>query len=283
MSQRERPLEGRRALVVGGGSGIGFAAARLHAADGAHVTIAGRTLAKLEAAADLLRAETASDAIATVACDVLDAPDVRAAVAAADAGLGLHIAVTVPGGGPFRPVLGYADDELDDVIRTNVRPQFLVLKHAGAAMIRSGGGSVVAVSSTAAVFAMPWNAGYAAGKAAVDQLVRVAASELGPVGVRVNSVRPGLTETDSTVRLVQNPALASRFLEQQPIGRVGQPGDIAAAIRYLAGPESGWVTGQSLTVDGGHTLHRFPDLTDVARSSMDEGEFDAALRGEVPR
>jgi NAD(P)-dependent dehydrogenase (short-subunit alcohol dehydrogenase family) len=271
-------LAGRRALVVGGGSGIGLAAARLLAADGAHVTLAGRTLAKLEAAA-----ATIEGSVDVVACDVLAAADVRAAVSFAEGGDGLHIAVTVPGGGPFRPVLGYGDDEFDDAIRANVRPQFLVLKHAGAAMVRAGGGSIVAVSSTAALFAMQWNAGYSAGKAAVDQLVRVAASELGPQGVRVNSVRPGLTATDSTVRLVETPALASRFLEQQAIGRHGEPDDIAAAIRYFAGPESGWVTGQLLTVDGGHTLHRFPDLTDVARSSMEEGQFDAALRGEVPR
>ena len=271
-------LAGRRALVVGGGSGIGLAAARLLARDGAHVTLAGRTLAKLEAAA-----ATIDGSVGVMACDALDAGDVRAAVAAAQGGIGLHIAVTVPGGGPFRPVLGYGDDELDEAIRANVRPQFLVLKHAGAAMVRAGGGSIVAVSSTAAVFAMQWNAGYSAGKAAVDQLVRVAASELGPHGVRVNSVRPGLTETDSTSRLVGTPALASRFIEQQPLPRHGQPDDIAAAIRYFAGPESGWVTGQLLTVDGGHTLHRFPDLTDVARSSMADGEFDAAQRGEVPR
>ena len=276
-------LAGRRALVVGGGSGIGLAAARLLVRDGAHVTLAGRTEAKLEAAAASLRSDSPGASIDTAVCDVLDAGDVRAAVAAAEGGIGLHIAVTVPGGGPFRPVLGYGDDELDEAIRANVRPQFLVLKHAGAAMVRAGGGSIVAVSSTAAVFAMQWNAGYSAGKAAVDQLVRLAASELGPQGVRVNSVRPGLTETDSTARLVGTPALASRFIEQQPLPRHGQPDDIAAAIRYFVGPESGWVTGQLLTVDGGHTLHRFPDLTDVARSSMDDGEFDAAQRGEVPR
>jgi NAD(P)-dependent dehydrogenase (short-subunit alcohol dehydrogenase family) len=272
------PLAGRRALVVGGGSGIGLATARLLAADGAHVTIAGRTVGKLEDAA-----ATIDGSVGVVGCDVLDAGDVRNAVAVAEGGAGLHIAVTVPGGGPFRPVLGYEDDELDEAIRANIRPQFLVLKHAGAAMIRAGGGSVVAVSSTVADFPMPYNAGYSVGKAGVDQLVRIAADELGPVGVRVNAVRPGLTATDSTARMVGNPELAGRFLEQVPLGRLGEPDDIAGAIRYLAGPESSWVTGQILTVDGGNTLRRFPDLTDLARTTLTPEVFDAVLRGEVPR
>ena len=272
------PLAGRRALVVGGGSGIGLATARLLAADGAHVTIAGRTVGKLEDAA-----ATIDGSVGVVGCDVLDAGDVRNAVAVAEGGEGLHIAVTVPGGGPFRPVLGYEDDELDEAIRANIRPQFLVLKHAGAAMVRAGGGSVVAVSSTVADFPMPFNAGYSVGKAGVDQLVRIAADELGPVGVRVNAVRPGLTATDSTARMVSNPDLAGRFLEQVPLGRIGEPVDIAGAIRYLAGPESSWVTGQIITVDGGNTLRRFPDLTDVARATLGPDVFDAVLRGEVPR
>lgn len=271
-------LAGRRALVVGGGSGIGLATARLLAADGAHVTLAGRTLGKLEDAA-----ATVDGSVGVVACDVLDAGDVRHAVAVAEGDEGLHIAVTVPGGGPFRPVLGYGDDEFDEAVRANLRPQFLVLKHAGAAMVRAGGGSVVAVSSTVADFPMPFNAGYSVGKAGVDQLVRIAADELGPAGVRVNAVRPGLTATDSTARMVADPDLAGRFLEQVPLGRLGEPDDVAAAIRYLAGPESSWVTGQILSVDGGNTLRRFPDLTDVARATLGEAVFDAAMRGDVPR
>jgi NAD(P)-dependent dehydrogenase (short-subunit alcohol dehydrogenase family) len=271
-------LAGQRALVVGGGSGIGLATARLLAADGAHVTLAGRTVAKLEDAAASI-----DGSVGVVGCDVLDAADVRNAVAVAEGDEGLHIAVTVPGGGPFRPVLGYGDDEFDEAVRANLRPQFLVLKHAGAAMVRSGGGSIIAVSSSVADFPMPFNAGYSVGKAGVDQLVRVAADELGDVGVRVNGVRPGLTATDSTARMVGNPELVARFLEQQPIKRTGRPDDIAAAIRYLAGPESSWVTGQILSVDGGHTLRRFPDLTDIARATLGEDVFDAVMRGEVPR
>jgi NAD(P)-dependent dehydrogenase (short-subunit alcohol dehydrogenase family) len=275
-------LEGKRALVVGGGSGIGYASARLLARDGATVTIAGRTVAKLEAAAERLNAETeGAGRVEVVACDVMDASAVRHAVAVAEGGIGLHIAVTVPGGGPYRPLIGYGDEEFDAALLLNTRPQFLVMKHAGAAMIRAGGGSIVAISSTAAVFTLPFNAGYSAGKAALDHLARNAAEELGRYDVRVNVVRPGLTRTDATGGLVGNEALLGRFLEQQPIARVGEADDIAAAVRYFAGPESSWVTGQCLTVDGGHTLRRFPDLEDMVRTIIGPQMADDAARGTV--
>jgi NAD(P)-dependent dehydrogenase (short-subunit alcohol dehydrogenase family) len=278
-----RPLDGMRALVIGGGSGIGLGSARLLAADGATVTLAGRTLSKLDAAAAELREQVAGAEIGVSVCDVLIADDVRRAVDVATGHDGLDIAISVPGGGPYSPVLGYGDDDFDDAIRANVRPQFLTIKYAGSAMVRSGGGSIVAISSTVAFFPMPFNAGYAAGKSAVDMLVRIAADELGGAGVRVNAVRPGLTATDTTRGLVGNDAILERFLEQQPIKRVGRVDDIAYAVRYFAGPESSWVTGQCLTVDGGHTLRRFPDLTDLARRVFGGDDFDAAMRGDLPR
>ncbi|MEA2698414.1 MAG: hypothetical protein QOI66_2685, partial [Myxococcales bacterium] len=98
----------------------------------------------------------------------------------------------------------------------------------------------------------------------VDHLVRVAADELGEVGIRVNAVRPGLTRTPGTAGMFSSEEILGRFLAGQAIDRHGEPPDIAAAIRYLAGPESSWVTGQHLTVDGGHTLRSFPDLRDLA-------------------
>jgi NAD(P)-dependent dehydrogenase (short-subunit alcohol dehydrogenase family) len=283
MAGEAPPLNRMRALVVGGGSGIGLASARMLVADGAAVTLTGRTLSKLEHAADAICADIPEAEVGVAVCDALIGDDVRRAVDVAAGDGGLDIAVTVPGGGPYSPVLGYRDDEFDDAIRANVRPQFLTIKYAGSAMVRSGGGSIVAISTTVAVFPMPFNAGYAAGKTAVDMLVRIAADELGGAGVRVNAVRPGLTATDTTVGLVENESLRERFLEQQPIKRVGRPEDIAHAVRYFAGPESSWVTGQCLTVDGGHTLRRFPDLRDLARRVFGADDFDAAMRGDLPR
>jgi len=251
-------LDGRHAIVIGGGSGIGLGTARLLAADGARVLLAGRTEQKLVDASKAL-ADDGFDVAWSVA-DALNGDEVRRAVAdAADDEGRLHIAVVVPGGGSISPVLGYGDDQFSEEVDRNVRPVFLLLKHAGRAMVRAGGGSFVAVSSTAAAFSARYLASYSAGKAAVDQLVRVAANELGHLGVRVNGVRPGMTRTAATAGTFANDAMLRQFLDNQPIARHGEVDDIAHAIRYLLGPESSWVTGQLLTVDGGNTLRSFID------------------------
>jgi NAD(P)-dependent dehydrogenase (short-subunit alcohol dehydrogenase family) len=251
-------LAGKRAIVVGGGSGIGLGSARLLARDGATVTIVGRTEQKLADA----QAALAADGIEVQyrACDGLDGASVKAAVefASDDAGA-LHIAVVVPGGGSIKPVLLFDDDEFSQQVDLNVRPVFLMLKYAGHAMLRAGEGSFVAISSTAAVFSARYLASYCAGKAAVDHLVRVAADELGRYGIRVNSVQPGMTHTPATDAAFANPEMMSAFRAQQAIDRGGEVDDIAQAVRYFAGPESSWTTGQCLTVDGGNTLRAFID------------------------
>ena len=270
-----RPLEGRRAIVIGGGSGIGLGSATLLARDGATVTIAGRTESKLREAAAHLEQDGLS--VSWVCCDAMNGEDVRAAVrAASDEEHRLHIAVVVPGGGSVLPVLLYGDDQFSCVVDNNVRPVYLLLKYAGQAMVRAGSGSFVAISSTAALFSARYLASYSAGKAAVDQLVKVAADELGSLGIRVNAVRPGLTRTATTERSFRNETMLASFLAQQPLARGGEVADIANAVRYLAGPESGWVTGQHLTVDGGHTLRAFIDyaalipIPDQRQASLDD-------------
>ncbi len=255
MSEAGQALQGLRALIVGGSSGIGLAAAQFLARDGATVTLAARDEERLEAA----RATFGADAnVLTCPMDCLSEDDTRGAVEVASEGERLDIAVTVPGGGSFMPVLSYDCDAFSAEVDRNVRPVFLLLKFAVPAM--KAGGSVVAVSSTAAAFSTRYLASYSTGKAAVDALVRVAADELGERGVRVNSVRPGLTRTSSTTGMFSSEDTLGRFLAGQPLARHGEPPDIAGAIRYLAGPESSWVTGQHLAVDGGHTLRAFPDL-----------------------
>jgi NAD(P)-dependent dehydrogenase (short-subunit alcohol dehydrogenase family) len=169
----------------------------------------------------------------------------------------------VPGGGTMTSVLSYDDDAFSEEVDRNVRPVFLLIKYAAAAM--TAGGSIVGVSSTAAAFSTRYLASYSTGKAAMDQLIRVAADELGERGIRVNSVRPGLTRTAGTTGMFSSDDIRGRFLAGQAIDRHGEPEDIAEAIRYLAGPESSWVTGQHLAVDGGHTLRAFPDLRDLSR------------------
>jgi NAD(P)-dependent dehydrogenase (short-subunit alcohol dehydrogenase family) len=262
VDHRGGALAGQRAVVVGGGSGIGLGCARALARDGAIVTIAGRTEQKLVDAAATLAAEGLT--VSYVACDALDSASVQRAVdAASDDQRRLQLAVVVPGLGAIKPVLLFDDDDFSAQVDANVRPVYLFLKYAGQAMVRAGGGSFVAISSTAAVFSTKYLASYAAGKAAVDQLVRVAANELGELGVRVNSVQPGMTRTPGTERAFDNAEMMAAFLAEQPIARHGEVEDIAQAVRYFAGPESSWVTGQLLTVDGGNTLRSFIDYRNL--------------------
>jgi NAD(P)-dependent dehydrogenase (short-subunit alcohol dehydrogenase family) len=141
---------------------------------------------------------------------------------------------------------------------------FLTIKHAAPALARQGGGSIVAISSIASPRSHRYLSAYSVGKAGIDMLVRVAADELGPSKIRVNSVRPGLVDTDMVSSITATPAVLNDYLDQMPLRRVGTVDDIAAAVRFLAGPEATWVTGQCLGVDGGHALRRGPDYTPFA-------------------
>jgi NAD(P)-dependent dehydrogenase (short-subunit alcohol dehydrogenase family) len=277
-------LAGKKALVIGASSGIGLATAKSLLGDGADVLICGRDEKRLASAAATIRTAVPDTpgSVETLACDGTSGEDVRAAVDAAAGSAGLDIAVSVPGGGNYCPVLGYEDDRFSAEVDQNVRPTFLMIKYAGLAMVRSGGGSIVVVSSTASVLPSPFLSAYCAGKAACDQLIRVAADEVGEHGIRINSVRPGLTRTGATDTMFEMRPIIDRFLDEQPIRQDGAAEDIARAIRFLAGDESSWITGQCLTIDGGHTLRKFPRLEELARSVVGDEIFDSIGRGETP-
>jgi NAD(P)-dependent dehydrogenase (short-subunit alcohol dehydrogenase family) len=266
--------------VIGASSGIGLASARLLLADGASVIIAARDETRLREAAGALEAAAreGGGSLRSLRCDALVAADIERAVETAGGREGLDIVVTIPGGGNYSPVLAYADDDFSAQVDLNLRPVFLTIKYAGRAMLARGG-SIVAISSTAAIFSSPYLAAYCAAKAAIDQLVRVAADELGAAKIRINAVRPGLTRTGATGPLIDTRELHARFLKEQPIARAGEASDIANCVRFLAGPESGWVTGQCFTVDGGHTLRKFPDLRDLAKRVAGDAAFAFAPPG----
>jgi NAD(P)-dependent dehydrogenase (short-subunit alcohol dehydrogenase family) len=126
-------------------------------------------------------------------------------------------------------------------------------------MARTGGGSIVGTSSIAGTATHKFMSAYCVGKAGIEMLVKVAADELGASGIRVNAVEPGLVETDLVGFITAGGRLLDDYLEQMPVSRVGTVDDIASAVRYLAGPESSWVTGEMLSVDGGHHLRRGPN------------------------
>ncbi len=270
-------LTGKTALITGGAGGIGRATAEVLARDGAQVTIASRSAGHLEEVADRLGPN-----VRWTVCDATVPEQVLAAIAFASEPTGrLDMAVSVPGAGLMKPLLMTGDDEFMADVDFNVRAPYLMIKHAGRQMARDGGGAIVAISSTAAVQPARYLASYCAAKAAVDMMCRVAADELGAVGVRVNVVRPGLTATDAPAGMIANPQIVGLYMEQQPITRVGEPDDIAQACRYLVGPESSWVTGQCLTIDGGHTLRAFPHLIGLIESRWGADAVARGMRGEL--
>jgi NAD(P)-dependent dehydrogenase (short-subunit alcohol dehydrogenase family) len=266
-------LAGKGALVTGGGSGIGLAVARRLASDGATVTICGRTEARLRDAAE-------GTALRWCACDVTDEEQVQRAVAtAAEPTGGLDAVVACAGGSEHMGPLVLADvDAFRRTVDLNVTGTFLTLKHAAPLLVRRGGGSFVGVSSIAATLTHRYLGAYCVGKAGIEMLVRVAADELGPSRVRVNCVRPGLIDTDMVAGITAGGEVLDDYLAQTPVSRVGDVDDVAAAVRFLVGPESAWVTGQVIGVDGGMTLRRGPDYTPFAEPVFGAG----ALRGALP-
>jgi NAD(P)-dependent dehydrogenase (short-subunit alcohol dehydrogenase family) len=269
------PFAGRSALVTGGGSGIGLACARELVAAGAAVVLSGRTPERLATAADRLRAELPDATVAVSLADVADEHQVEAAVGLAeDLAGGLAVVVAAAGTASFGPIVTTGRDEWDAVMATNVTGVFLAIKHAAPAMVDHGGGSIVAISSVASPRTHRFLTPYAVSKAAVDSLVANAADELGPVGVRVNAVRPGLVPTDLSSPLAGTDEIRDDYLAQMPLGRLGTEQDVASLVRFLAGPESAWITGESISVDGGHHLRRGPDVESSARAIFGDAAVD---------
>ena len=255
------PLAGESALVTGGGTGIGLGIARRLAADGATVVLAGRRAEVLDRAVTTI---TDSGGVAIpVVCDVTDESAVADAVAvAADAGR-FTMCVANAGFGAATPFHLTPLDEWNRVLGTNLTGAFLTMKHSVVPMVRAGGGSIVAVSSIAGPLTHRFMTSYGVSKAGLEMLVKQVADELGRDGIRCNAVRPGLVPTEATVGLTTTEVILGDYLAQMPLGRPGHEDEVAALVRFLLGPESGWITGQCIGVDGGHTLRRGPDLTPV--------------------
>lgn len=272
----EQVLAGTAALITGGGSGIGLAAARHLLRDGATVTIAGRSQERLDAAAADLRAGAPEGAeVRTAACDVAQEDDVAAAVAAAIAPTGgLQHCVASAGTGALGPVVALPASEWDRVMDINLKGAFFTLKHSAAAMARSGGGAFVGLSSIAGPLTHPFMSAYCVSKAGLEALVRNAADELGRAQVRVNAVRPSIVPTELAAPLEEDPAVLADYLANMPISRTGTVDDVAHLIRFLCGPESSWITGQCIAVDGGHTLRRGPNVEHWARAVYGDDATD---------
>jgi NAD(P)-dependent dehydrogenase (short-subunit alcohol dehydrogenase family) len=277
-------LAGFSALVTGGGSGIGLACAARLAADGAAVTIIGRSEERLagavEAIEDAIAAGGDGGSVRAVATDVTDEAAVEAAVAAATEPTGRLDGIVCSAGGSetIGPITQIDVDAWRRTIDLNLTGTMLTIKHGARVMARQGAGSIVAISSIAGTATHRWFGAYGPAKAGLEMLCMVAADELGASGIRVNTVRPVLTRTDLVQAITAPGPVLEDYLGCMPLGRVGEPEEVAALVRFLIGPEAGWITGQNVAVDGGHSIRRGPDM-----SGLLEGVFGTeGLRGIVP-
>ncbi len=257
-----KTLAGKTALVTGASQGIGLGCARALAADGASVVIMGRRGDALAAARDELAASLPDARIEACVGDAGSESEVKAALEQAHGMAGrLDIIVSTVGGPQFKPLLMREVQDVRDELDLNFITAFLAVRHGVPLM--EPGGSIVCVSSAAAVQPNFGLAIYAAAKAGLERFVRAAAFELGGAGIRVNAVRPGATLPEGAENDPQFAPMAAAFTAETPMKRLGRPDDIGRVVRFLAGPESGWVTGQAFSADGGMDQGKGPDFMDA--------------------
>ena len=246
-------LAGRTALVTGAGKGLGRAIALGFAGEGANVVLMARTRADLDAVAREVEA-LGRQALVAVA-DATDSRQVEAAVEQAVSHFGrVDVLAHAAGGSLRKPSVDVTDDEWDAVISANLSSTFKVCRAVGRRMLAQGGGSIINLSSTAGMRGRAGNAPYSAAKAAVINLSRALAMEWAPQGVRVNVLAPGRFLTPLTEAEMSVPEKYAAFVRQVPLGRIGRPEEIQDIAVWLASDASAYVTGSTITLDGGQTL-----------------------------
>ncbi|HTU72107.1 MAG TPA: SDR family oxidoreductase [Trebonia sp.] len=241
-------LNGKTALVTGGTSGIGRAAAQALAGRGAHVVLSGRDVTRGEQAVAMIR--SAGGTADFVKADLVDEAGARTLARQAEELGGGHVDILVNSAGifPFGPTHEATEGDFDSVYAVNVKVPFFLVAELAPKMAARGDGAIVNVTTMVAEFGMPNMALYGASKASLVLLTKAWAAEYGPSGVRVNAVSPGPTRTEGTVGMGE---ALDQLASVAPAGRPARPEEIAAAIVYLAGDEASFVHGVLLPVDGG--------------------------------
>ena len=241
-------LSGRRALVIGGASGIGRASALGLAAHGAEVVVADVNVALAEETVQAVKAE--GGAAEALKIDMRDQTSIDAVAQKLGA---LDALVVTPSINVRKPLLDLTDEEFDRVVDLNLKGVFRVLRAFAPAMAARGKGSIVAFSSVRAQVVEPGQGVYAATKAGTLQMIRALAAELGPSGVRLNAVAPGVVETPLTKPIIDNEAWYRVYADKSMLKRWASPAEMAGAVVFLCADASSYVTGSYLLVDGGWT------------------------------
>ena len=245
-------FENQVAVVTGSGRGIGHAIAVRLAKEGARVASVSRTEANAQKTADEINA-LRSDAAKAYAVDVADKDAVQKAAAQILEDFG-RVDILVNNAGVTRDGLSMrmSLDDWDTVLNTNLKGAFTFTQALMRSMIKQRSGRIINISSIAGLTGNAGQANYSASKAGLIGLTKTLARELASRGITVNAVAPGLIETDMTTVLSEE--IRQAILQKVPLGKLGEPDDIAGAVAYLASPEAKYITGQVLTVDGGMVM-----------------------------
>jgi NAD(P)-dependent dehydrogenase (short-subunit alcohol dehydrogenase family) len=246
-------IDGKRALVTGGGKGLGLAISKALAEAGADVAIASRAREACESAARNIAAATGRRT-AALAVDLAVSDQATRLVAEAESALGpLDILINNAGINIRGASEELSEADWDAVVDTNLKAPFLLARAAGPGMARRGWGRIVNLGSILSVIGIAGRAPYAASKAGLLNLTRVLALEWATRGVTVNAICPGPFGTEMNRTLMSDPAKYKAFAEKIPMGRWGEPEEIAGAVLFLSSDASSFVTGSALFVDGGWT------------------------------
>lgn len=210
---------------------------------------------------------TGGGQVQAVVADVTDESDVvRLVEAAVEFGGGLHgVVANAGGGGGLAPYHRQDLGEFQRVLNLNLVGTLLCIKHSVEHMARAGGGSFIGMSSIAGHVTHPYFGAYPVAKAGIESMMQNAADEYGYVKVRFNAIQPGFIATEVLAGIERGGPVWNSYVDQTPLGGVGDPDDIAQVARFLLSDESRWITGQAIAVDGGHSLRRGPDYTTLVR------------------